>query len=252
MSRAARGSWCLVLAALLASPARADAPDTTPGTLEHDASGAQPPRAPGAGAEVPASSTESSAREGRVSAMQLRRALQAYAGEPKVADLVAAALEASPADLDALEALAKRARRRGLAPGVRVSVRRAQGRGLSQQGVALDGTRLSTDADLVFKASLTFDLDRLVFADEEVALSREARARAKARAALARRVIALYFERRRLQLERDLLGVHDVAHAVRIAEIEAVLDVLSGGAFGRAMAGAGNRSRPPSQEGVEP
>ena len=48
-----------------------------------------------------------------------------------------------------------------------------------------------------------------------------------------REVIALYFERRRLQLERDLHGDPELARSVRIAEIEAVLDVFTKGAFGR-------------------
>jgi hypothetical protein len=66
-----------------------------------------------------------------------------------------------------------------------------------------------------------------------VALLREARAREEGRAEIIRGVVHLYFERRRLQLERDLLGNDAVGHTVRIAEAEALLDAFTGGEFGR-------------------
>ena len=58
---------------------------------------------------------------------------------------------------------------------------------------------------------------------------------AAARRALIREVVGLYFARRRLQLERDLGLASGLDHAVRLAEIEAVLDAITGGWFGDTM-----------------
>jgi hypothetical protein len=68
-----------------------------------------------------------------------------------------------------------------------------------------DALKLSTDDDLTLEAALTFDLGRVVFAREEVAIARQAHAERADTAERVREVIALYFERRRLQVERDLL-----------------------------------------------
>jgi hypothetical protein len=98
-----------------------------------------------------------------------------------------------------------------------------------------ESLRLSTDDDLTLEAALSFELDRVVFRSEEVALLQRARDEESARQARVREVIQLYFERRRLQLERDLLGDANLARSVRIAEIEALLDVFTKGAFRRMM-----------------
>ena len=115
-------------------------------------------------------------------------------------------------------------------PQLRVGVRRGRERDLSTQTTS---TRLSTDDDLVFDASLTMRLDRAVYGPDEVSLAREIRARAESRDARARLLVAAYFERRRLQLERDLLGRDDLATHLRIDELGALLDALTSGAFTR-------------------
>lgn len=94
-------------------------------------------------------------------------------------------------------------------------------------------SRVSTDDDLVLDASLTLRLDRAAYGPDEVSLARETRARAEARDARARLVVAAYFERRRLQLERDLLERRDLATSLRIQELGALLDALTSGAFTR-------------------
>jgi len=57
-------------------------------------------------------------------------------------------------------------------------------------------------------------------------------------------VVHLYFERRRLQLERDLGGQVEVASELRILEAEALLDVFTNGAFSRMMASASREPDP--------
>ena len=167
----------------------------------------------------------------QVSAADVQRALARYAHEPKIDAVVRVALRhISHVDT---EALASRARTAGWVPSLRVGARRGQGVDLSSS--VDDAVRLSTDDDLTLSASLTFDLDRVVFRREEVALARTAATERNARDERIEKVVHLYFLRRRLQLERDL-GVGDrLGHAVEIARIEAMLDAFTEGAFGRMM-----------------
>jgi len=166
------------------------------------------------------------------------------------------------------EGLGDRARLSGWVPSVGLKARRGQAVDLASSSDE-DALKLSTDDDLTLEAALTFDLGRVVFAREEVAIARQVQAERERTAEREREVIALYFERRRLQVERDLLiekaaareqpapneeggldggeakrtagplRVPDdevVARNVRIAEIEALLDSFTGGAFRRMMA----------------
>ena len=119
-------------------------------------------------------------------------------------------------------------------PTLRVGARRGQQRDLSQSGAAAD-PELSTDDDLTLDASLTFRFDRAAYGADEVSLAREERSRALELQERARTVVAAYFERRRLQLERDLSGESDVGVELRILELEALLDAFTGGAFRRLM-----------------
>ena len=198
------------------------------------------PRAPDEDAALPAPSDARTdtqhppATTGRrISEGELRAALQRYAREPSVASVVQAALQNAPKPR--AEALASRARTAGWVPTVALRARRGQGVDLSH-ALTEDALDASTDNDLTLEAALTFQLDRVVFRSEEVALARQGLAEADARTTRARTVIALYFERRRLQLERDLAGNGDPRRSIRIAELEALLDVFTNGAFGRMIA----------------
>jgi hypothetical protein len=129
--------------------------------------------------------------------------------------------------------MAARARAAGWVPRVSVRARRGQAVDLASSSGGSDLARLSTDDDLTLEASLTFELDRVVFRRQETAIAREARAGRRELQERLREVVALYFERRRLQLERDLLGRRDAEHTLRIAELEAVLDIFTNGEFTR-------------------
>jgi hypothetical protein len=197
--------------------------------------GLLPAAAPRAQAQEAPVAPGAAAREPTQAAV--RAALARYAREPSVERVVRAAVRA--AGRDKTGALAARARSAGWVPRVGLRARRGQTVDLaSSQSSDEQALRLSTDDDLTLEASLTFELDRVVWRSEEVALAREARAERQARGDRVREVIALYFERRRLQLERDLGAPPSVATAARIAEIEALLDVFTNGAFQRMMARA--------------
>jgi hypothetical protein len=168
--------------------------------------------------------------------VQVAQAQTRYAEEPTAQELVLAALKVTAANPKKAEQLAGRARASGWVPTVRLAVRRGMGAGLSAyQTLETDRTSLSSDDNLVLEASLTFSLDKLVYNGHEIAIAKEKSALEKARYELVRMVIALYFERRKLQIERDLEGRIEPKKAIRIAEIEALLDIFTNGEFKRMM-----------------
>lgn len=169
---------------------------------------------------------------------QIQRALRRYRREPSVGRVVRSALRARSASPSRIRDAMDRARASGALPVTQASVRRGQAvdlRGLT--GADDVTTNVSTDDDLVLEARMIFRFHRIVFASEEVGLLRELRAAEAERAQIARTVVRLYFERRRLLLERDLLGTRDLLHRVRVLEVEALLDVFTEGAFTRMMGG---------------
>lgn len=87
-----------------------------------------------------------------------------------------------------------------------------------------------------YEARMTWHLDRLVFADEEVAIERVRMERAAARSKLAARVLQALFEWQRahaLELDPLLASQEHLAAVLRALEAEATLDVLTDGWFGR-------------------
>ncbi|MCS6799033.1 MAG: hypothetical protein NZ898_10980 [Myxococcota bacterium] len=173
----------------------------------------------------------------------LRAALRRYAHEPTVDEAVTGALRVARLDPELASRAAARARRSGWVPEVRVGARRGQQVDLSSLavGTAAGRTQLETGDRLAVEAELTFRLADIVYGRDEVGWARERRALAEARIGLVRTVVGLYFERRRLQLERDLLGRSDLPRVMRIAELTAMLDALCGGLFERGLPG---RPRP--------
>jgi len=174
---------------------------------------------------------------------RLDAALRRYASEPSVGSIVTAALEAQAVDPERAQGAMTRARLGGLLPTLRLGARRGLGWDLSAVQGTTERTDLSTGDEVSLEASMTFEVDRLLFAHDEVALLRAEDAMRSTRRELARAVIRLYYERRRLQIERDVAGVYDVERAMRIAEIEAVLDAFTGGRFRRMIAAARRRAR---------
>lgn len=148
--------------------------------------------------------------------------------EPTVAEVLREALALHDAGSTDPTRAARRARRSALLPELRLRARRGRERDASETQT---GTNLSTDDDAVLEGTLVFQLPRAVYSGDEAAWSREARAQVAARVQVVRLVVALYFERRRLQLEQAL-GEVSVESVVRIAELEALLDGLTGGRFG--------------------
>lgn len=174
--------------------------------------------------------------EAVLDAEALEAALALHAFEPSVDEVVTWASEAELFDPHRADEAMERARLSALLPQVRVGVRRGLGwDALARQSTTTDSSSLSSGEDLSVVGTLVFRFDRLVFASEEPALLRERRSLEEARTTLVAQVVSLYFERRRLMVERTLTGVPDLEAELRILEIEALLDALTGGRFGEAL-----------------
>lgn len=179
----------------------------------------------------------------------IRAALARYEAEPSIEAVVHAAIQAPALDPERARDAAERARLSGLLPRMRADLRRGVGLDLSAlQSSTGERNLWSSDDTLSFSGGVTFELARLLFAREEGALLRERRALEESRLELLSQVVHLYFERRRLQLERDLTGRAELAAELRIAEAEALLDLFTNGAFSRMMRESATGASAPRSE----
>jgi hypothetical protein len=150
---------------------------------------------------------------------------------------------ASSLDPARLRELARRARLAGLAPELRFSAERGFDQDLTATSSATSEPKRATGDDFSVAATLTFDLDRLVFAPEEVRLLSVERWLASDRRKLLGEVVRLYFQRRRLTRERLAARAPDAELDDAISEVEALLDAFTGGEFSAAL---GSPARAPA------
>jgi hypothetical protein len=136
-----------------------------------------------------------------------------------------------------VRALARRARLAALLPQLRLRADRGLQQDLSLSSTAAsDRTNTSLGDDLSFGAALTFDLDRLVFAPEEVRLLSVERWLVADQRKIVAEVVRLYFQRRRLLREQASARAPDPELSEAIRELEALLDAFTAGGFGEALA----------------
>ena len=164
------------------------------------------------------------------------------ATDPPVEALRAAATALALAEPARARSLLERARYAGWLPEVRVRVDRRFSRSESADlggsaGATFAPVGIDSNNDVRYELRATWDLSRIVFNPDELAAQFQALRTADARRELESLVIRLYFERRRLKAESGAADANDVATAMRlelrVAEIEAQLDALTGGAFTR-------------------
>jgi len=173
----------------------------------------------------------------------LERLRAAFADEPPLVALRQAAVALIMAEPERTQSMLTRARLAGWFPELRLLVERRLNRAESVDlGTAADPGSLApvgidTDNDVRYQARASWDLGRIVFNPDEIAVEGQSLRAADARREIESLIIRLYFERRRLKL--DALGADDSdmpsgsRRDLRIAEIEAELDALTGGAFAR-------------------
>lgn len=140
-------------------------------------------------------------------------------------------------DADRIQALARRARLSGLMPTLRASSRRGLRQDLSSSSSSeVERLAAAVADDLSFEATLSFELPRLIFTPEEVRLLSVERWLAGDQRRLIEEAIRLYFQRRKLVLERERALTPDAELEIAIAELEALLDALTDGAFTKQLA----------------
>ncbi|TKD08888.1 hypothetical protein [Polyangium fumosum] len=137
-----------------------------------------------------------------------------------------------------VDRVASRARASALLPELRLRVTRLldEARALAPTEYDPDRVTASGGSSLWLEARATFRLDRLVFADEEVALERLREERAATRHKLEARVLEALFTWQRACVERDDEALEPEARTratLVVLEAESTLDVLTGGFWSR-------------------
>ena len=160
-------------------------------------------------------------------------------GEPSVEVVWRAAVALALAEPQRARGFLDRARLAGWLPEIhfRVYRRFARTEGLSFGDVgvaAVAPVDISSVDDVRYEWRASWDLSRMVFNPDELQAHFEALRMSDTRRDIQSLVIKLYFERRRLVSEVGTSSDSAVAsrkRSLRIAEIEALLDAMSGGAF---------------------
>jgi hypothetical protein len=140
----------------------------------------------------------------------------------------------------------ERARHAAWLPEIRLRMDRRLGRSesLDQPSTSTAITSplgVDTIDDVRYEARVTWDLARLIFNSDELAAQAQTIHMAEIRRDIEVTLSRLYFERRRLGLERLPIGSGErsqlLRRELRVREIESELDALSGGAFSQCTAG---------------
>jgi hypothetical protein len=140
-----------------------------------------------------------------------------------------------------LDSIASRARSSAALPELRLGAMHSTDQSLRLSPTQADPYRYtqSGGVDLAFEARLTWKLDRLVFADQELGVERIRSERAAARARLAQQVLRALFEWQRAELKQrdpELTPEEQAEAAVSALEALVTLDVLTGGWFSQHVA----------------
>lgn len=181
-----------------------------------------------------------------VPSAEVRRVLDHFRSEPNVSEVQKQATAYAAANPTLVDSWRARARKANWLPELRVVVSRDQSTDVDNTTTSGTGDpRASTGSDerLDLDLSLKWKLDKLVYNPDEVKLRRETVAASRQRDVLVAEVTKLYFERRRAQV-RILLDEHldveaRVKQELKVAELTAYLDGLTGGWFSQKLKKAG-------------
>jgi hypothetical protein len=202
--------------------------------------------APGADAKAAAATEGAGASRSRRPRARQTAALGSatFPDDPPIAVLRAAATALALAEPERARSFLLRARLAGWLPEIRVRLDRRLARteslDLSPSAADPGGVNpVGVDSinEMRYEWRATWDLGRLVFSPDELGASAQALRLAEVRRETESLVIRLYFERRRLKAEAMASDALDTAPEarddLRVQEIEAELDALTGGAFSR-------------------
>ncbi len=181
--------------------------------------------------------------------------LAAFAHEPRVQDVQGWAAEYARIHPREVDRWLRSSRAFALLPNVRLEYELKDGWDNSFTFYTLDGSiddpneesfefleDAGIDQDQKIKVVATWDLDELIMSSEHLRAISEAQDAAKLREQVLSEVTDTYFERRRLQVEMMLSPKADLQEQVkdhlRLMELTANVDAVTGGAFSQAVARA--------------
>jgi len=185
-------------------------------------------------------------QEGKVvSGDIVKKVLQRFNAEPTVREVQQQAIDYMRVHPQEVDSWRVRARTNALAPRLTTQVQgdlNDDRRTVEKPG---DPTIVSQDNDqsgrLVIGAA--WDLDRLIFEPQEMAVARESVRIANLRDRVLDEVTRRYFERRRLQVDLELSPPKDLADRVkkelRLQELTADMDAVTGGWFSQKLIDSG-------------
>lgn len=165
--------------------------------------------------------------------------LERLATNPTIEQVQRSALKQATLEPRRARRLVSRVRCAGVLPRVEASVSRGLSRDedLDRGFQEMDELSLATDQDLDFRLSVRWDLDRLVYDPEELRAHREVASSAQRRRELLLSVTRMYYELLLLRAQQEMAPTTEsegnLERSLRIIEIRAVLDGLTGGLFTR-------------------
>lgn len=179
---------------------------------------------------------------------QIARALARLPAEPSLQELERAALHQADADIESTKRWRRTPRLSAMLPTLKVTGDYDMGRDetLDRYQEKPDRWGADTDRGYGFQVSAQWHLNELVFNPDEIRTYDALLDRATRRETLLNLLIGYYFERRRLQLEEILLppaSLDDVLERrLRIRELTASINALTGGLLSRKMYEGGTRA----------
>ncbi|MDJ0765154.1 MAG: hypothetical protein QNJ97_19395 [Myxococcota bacterium] len=171
----------------------------------------------------------------------IQKVLHRFSTEPSLSELKQAALRYQDADLDTASRWRSAPNRAAMLPTVKVVFAHDLERdeSLDRYQDEPDRWGADTDRDLGVQVWAQWRLDELIFNADEVRVWHALADRASRREAVLMSLVGYYFERRKLQIKQMLEPPIDLVEQVeltlRITELTAALDALTGGYFSRAM-----------------
>jgi len=187
-------------------------------------------------------------REGQaIPADAVRKILEGFDYEPSIREVQEAAIAYSRSHPDTVDSWRARARTSALMPEFQSRVRSQFDRDSRTRTNldAADAVVVTDDNDnsLLLEVRATWDLDRVIFNPDELGVWRETMRMANLRDRVVDEVTRRYYERRRLQVDLQLSPPTNVSDRVRkelrIQELTADIDAVTGGWFSKRLKKAG-------------
>ncbi|MCP4498790.1 MAG: ComEA family DNA-binding protein [Deltaproteobacteria bacterium] len=176
-----------------------------------------------------------------IDASVVRQVLEQFKGEPSVREVQKAAINYANANPDIVDSLRGRVRASAALPEFRLRVKGDiddDTTEVVEPGVA-NQTRESDDLGVEGYVQAKWNLDKLLFHNDELGIARETVRLSNLRNKVVSEVTRRFFERRRLQVDLELSPSTDLSSRIRkelrIQELTADIDALTGGWFSKSL-----------------